>query len=184
MRCALTIKGKVQNAGYRGFIEDKARDRHLGGYVFNSPDGSVQLVCEGAGDKIDDFLDVITLHEKDIFVENILKHDVIDPAFPIPGIFGRVKTDTKEDTYRKLDKGVNAIKDVGLKVKDVGEKVKDVGEKVKDVGEKVKGVGEKVNSVKEDTVLLHGIKKDTGVLQDMKDILVKHTEILERIAEK
>jgi len=111
MRCALTIKGNVQNAGYRDIIENKAKGKRLRGYVFNDVDGTVKLVCEGTKERIDEFIDVINLHEDDIFVEDILK-DEIPGIFPIPETFGRVKTDTKEDTNRKLDKGIKAIKSV------------------------------------------------------------------------
>ena len=160
MRCALTITGKVQNAGYRGFIEDKARDRHLKGYVFNASDGSVKMICEGACDKIDEFVDVITLHEKDIFVENIIRDDISGFALPIPDTFGRVKTDTKEDTYRKLDKGIDAIKSV----KKDTVLLKDI----KEGQEKLIGGQDKLIGVQD---------KHTELLTDIK-------EILEKIAEK
>jgi len=157
MRCALTITGKVQNAGYRGFIEDKARDRHLRGYVFNASDGSVQLVCDGAGDKIDDLVDVITLHEKDIFVENILKDNVVDPVSPLPDTFGRVKTDTKEDTNRKLDKGVDAIR----------------------------SVKEDTLAIRNDTgAMVSILEKHTGLLETNTKLLETSAKFLERIAEK
>lgn len=111
MRCALTIKGKVQNAGYRNFIEDRARERRLSGYVFNDTDGTVKLVCAGAKDRIDDFTEVITLHEEDIFAENISKNEIEDVS-PIPATFNRIQTDTIEDFGRKLDNVVLAIKSV------------------------------------------------------------------------
>lgn len=111
MRCALTIKGKVQDAGYRTYIEERARERRLKGYVFNDTDGTVKLVCAGAKDRIDDFTDVITLHEEDIFVENISKSEIEDVS-PIPTTFNRIQTDTLEDFGRKLDNGVLAIKSV------------------------------------------------------------------------
>ncbi len=111
MRCPLTIKGHVQDVGYRDIIEKSARRRGLHGYVFNDIDGTVKLVCDSAAESIDEFIDVINLHEGGIFVENILKRE-IETSFPIPGTFSRIKTDTKEDTERKLDKGVDAIKSV------------------------------------------------------------------------
>ncbi|ODS36972.1 hypothetical protein BEH94_09175 [Candidatus Altiarchaeales archaeon WOR_SM1_SCG] len=159
MRCALTIKGKVQNAGYRGFIEERARERRLKGYVFNDTDGTVKLVCAGAKERIDDFTDVITLHEEDIFVENIFKNEIEDVS-PIPKTFNRIQTDTMEDFGRKLDKGVDAIK----------------------------AVGHAVESVKEDTVVLHehtGLLKDMKEIlernqKDQKIVI----GLLEKIAGK
>ncbi|ODS40105.1 MAG: hypothetical protein A7315_09585 [Candidatus Altiarchaeales archaeon WOR_SM1_79] len=112
MRCALTIKGRVQDKGYRSFIEERARDRRLKGYVFNKRDGTVNVVCEGAQERIDDFVDVINLHEEDdIFVEDILKSE-LDLTFPMPDTFGRVQTDTMEDVGRKLDIGVGTLKEI------------------------------------------------------------------------
>jgi len=155
MRCALTITGNVQNAGYRGFIEERARERRLKGYIFNDTDGSVQLLCDGAKDVIDEFVDVITLHEEDIFVENISK--TYDPEFfPIPTTFNRIQTDTMGDFGRKLDKGVKAIKSV-------------------------KKDTVLLHDIKKDTVLLHDIKKDTCALVDGQDKMVK---ILKEISNK
>ncbi|ODS35752.1 hypothetical protein BEH94_06110 [Candidatus Altiarchaeales archaeon WOR_SM1_SCG] len=108
MRYALTIKGKVQDVGYRKIIEQKAKDRGLKGYVFNDVDGTVKLVCEGVTDRIDDFIDVINLHEKNIFVADILKNEVV-PTYPIPKIFGRIETDTSGDVVRKLEKGLDTL---------------------------------------------------------------------------
>ena len=116
MRYALTITGKVQNAGYRAIIEDNANARHLKGYVFNASDGSVKLLCTGEREKIDDFIDAISFHEEDIFVEDIQIDTGVDTISPIPDSFCRIKTDTKEDTDRKLDKGIDAIKKVGADV--------------------------------------------------------------------
>ncbi|ODS40018.1 MAG: hypothetical protein A7315_09935 [Candidatus Altiarchaeales archaeon WOR_SM1_79] len=101
MRYALTIKGRVQNAGYRDIIEKNARVRRLRGYVFNDIDGTVKLVCDGAEEKIDEFIEVINLHEEDIFVEDILKSEVEDVS-PIPATFARLQTDMLEDIGRKL----------------------------------------------------------------------------------
>ena len=113
MRCALTIKGRVQDKGYRSFVEERARDRRLKGYVFNDRDGTVRVVCEGAPEKIDEFVDVISLHEEeDVFVENILKDELLDTAYPIPATFGRIQTDTREEVGRKLDMGVDTLKEI------------------------------------------------------------------------
>ena len=72
MRYALTIKGRVQNAGYRNFIERNAKIKRLRGYVFNDINGTVKLVCDGPQEKIEDFIGSIDLHEDEIFVEDIL----------------------------------------------------------------------------------------------------------------
>ena len=87
MRYAITIKGRVQNKSYIFFVECHARIRKLGGFVFNDSDGTVKVICDGSQQKVDEFIDVINLHEEDIFVEDILKEET-DASHPIPGIFG------------------------------------------------------------------------------------------------
>jgi acylphosphatase len=41
------IKGRVQGVGFRYWIQDKARDLGLGGWVRNRPDGSVEALFAG-----------------------------------------------------------------------------------------------------------------------------------------
>ena len=155
MRYALTIKGRVQNAGYRDIIEKNARVRRLRGYVFNDIDGTVKLVCDGAEEKIDEFIEVINLHEEDIFVEDILKSEVEDVS-PIPATFARLQTDMLEDIGRKLDKGVAGLKSI-----------KEDTILLKDI--------------REDTILLKDIKSDTIALVEGQNKMI---EVLEKIAKK
>lgn len=46
-RCRITITGKVQGVGFRQFVCTKAKILHLGGRVWNNPDGSVEAIFEG-----------------------------------------------------------------------------------------------------------------------------------------
>ena len=48
--------GSVQGVGFRFAAEDAARRTGVSGYVKNLPDGSVETVCEGTKDQLDDFL--------------------------------------------------------------------------------------------------------------------------------
>ena len=41
------IRGRVQGVGFRWFVMSEAERLHLGGYVRNLPDGSVEVVSEG-----------------------------------------------------------------------------------------------------------------------------------------
>jgi len=46
-RLRAIVKGIVQGVGYRFFVEDRAYELGLVGYVRNLPDGTVEVVAEG-----------------------------------------------------------------------------------------------------------------------------------------
>jgi acylphosphatase len=48
--------GRVQGVGFRYTARGLARGFAIAGHVVNLPDGSVELVAEGAADQVDGFL--------------------------------------------------------------------------------------------------------------------------------
>ena len=53
----LRIEGHVQGVGYRAFVEMKAAELGLAGWVRNRRDGSVEAVLQGPQAAIDSMLD-------------------------------------------------------------------------------------------------------------------------------
>lgn len=51
-RIRLNIDGAVQGVGFRFFISRHAQELGLYGYVRNMPDGSVEIVAEGAQSRL------------------------------------------------------------------------------------------------------------------------------------
>jgi acylphosphatase len=43
----ISVRGRVQGVGFRAFVEHEALQRHLGGWVRNRRDGTVEAVFEG-----------------------------------------------------------------------------------------------------------------------------------------
>jgi len=71
-RARIDVFGKkIQKAGYRERVTDIAEQLELVGTIWNSPDGSVEIICEGEEDKIKDFIGKIKIQEKSL-----------DPFFP------------------------------------------------------------------------------------------------------
>jgi len=52
----VSITGRVQGVGYRGWCEGEARMRGLGGWVRNRRDGSVETLLSGDSRKVDEML--------------------------------------------------------------------------------------------------------------------------------
>lgn len=55
----VTFRGDVQGVGFRYTACQVAGDFDVVGYVRNAPDGSVELLAEGADDQLDAFLDAL-----------------------------------------------------------------------------------------------------------------------------
>lgn len=52
----IVIQGRVQGVGYRNFVERKAGQLGLAGYVMNLKDGRVRVRVEGRREAIDDLV--------------------------------------------------------------------------------------------------------------------------------
>lgn len=59
IHCVIT--GKVQNVGYRDYVQRSADSLSLVGWVRNLPDGMVELVAQGTPDVLKEFVEF--LHE-------------------------------------------------------------------------------------------------------------------------
>jgi len=58
-RANIRIKGNVQMAGFQTFIKNTADSLSVTGFADNLPDGSVNIVCEGREEAMDEFVDSI-----------------------------------------------------------------------------------------------------------------------------
>lgn len=52
----ILVFGRVQGVGYRYSVRDKAKQLEIKGSVRNLQDGSVEIVCFGADDNIQEFI--------------------------------------------------------------------------------------------------------------------------------
>ena len=69
-RAEIILKGRVQKAGFRDYIDEIAFNLNLRGWVKNLDDGTVKVVCEGSSKDIEKFVDKIKIHEYPIRVED------------------------------------------------------------------------------------------------------------------
>ena len=58
-RADVKIRGNVQMAGFRTFIENTADSLNVKGFAENLKDGSVRVVCEGEGEAIEGLINSI-----------------------------------------------------------------------------------------------------------------------------
>ena len=56
IRADIIITGNVQMVGFRTFLKNLADSLHITGYAKNLEDGSVNVVCEGEGENIEEMI--------------------------------------------------------------------------------------------------------------------------------
>ena len=55
----LIIEGRVQRVNYRDYVQERAQEFGVKGYVENMPDGTVEIICEGPKRNVEDFVELI-----------------------------------------------------------------------------------------------------------------------------
>ncbi|MFO7991795.1 MAG: acylphosphatase [Thermoplasmata archaeon] len=157
-RAEITVKGKVQRAGYRDMIDRAAYEHELTGYVKNLEDGTVKVVCEGEKEEIEIFLEKINIDKYPIKVTNI------DVEYSEPtGEFEYFDVIREEDftkaVYERMDIAADYLGNIYEETKKVGEETKKVHEETKKVGEETKKVHEVTKKVGEETKKVHEVTK-------------------------
>lgn len=114
MKCYnVTVTGNVQNIGFRSVIEHAGRLLDLSGLVYNARNGSVQILCRGEDGDIRDFSQEIMVWgvRSGAVIQDIIRQELpIDIDLPYP--FSRVLADDDIDLGRKLDRGIEILKDI------------------------------------------------------------------------
>jgi len=59
IRKEVVFTGRVQGVGFRFTTRSLSRGFNVSGFVRNLPDGSVELVAEGAAEEVENFLDAL-----------------------------------------------------------------------------------------------------------------------------
>lgn len=70
-RAEIKIEGQVQGVGFRYFVSAWAKDLGLSGFVKNTIDGGVKIVCEGDEGKIKELIAVLKKGPPGAQVDNI-----------------------------------------------------------------------------------------------------------------
>ena len=71
VRATILVSGRVQAVGYREFVDEVAFPLELRGFVENTPDGNVRIVCEGPRRAIDRFVKGINIVRYPIRVSSV-----------------------------------------------------------------------------------------------------------------
>jgi acylphosphatase len=71
VRVHATVRGRVQNVGFRYFVLDRASELGLRGTVANKPDGTLECVVEGSRPAVEKLLDHLRQGPRSSRVESV-----------------------------------------------------------------------------------------------------------------
>lgn len=147
IRAVITAGGKVQRVGFRGRVQEVAREPGIVGRVRNLKSGEVEIICEGRRKDVENFTRAIEIRDELIEVKRIAK------AFEEPtGEFEYFEIEygeLPEELAESIGAGrreLIAIREtMDSNLRTLGEKTDSVGDKIDAIGEKVVDVGNKVD---------------------------------------
>lgn len=115
----LTLHGKVQDVGFRGYIQDLSKRFSIGGIIYNVNDEEVRILCEGDRKTINQFY-------KDIkrYTLAQIKESKIEEGFRMPYPMYRAVLTLEQEIYGKLDHGVRLLSDINSNVVDMHKDMK------------------------------------------------------------
>ncbi|MDI6917964.1 MAG: acylphosphatase [Thermoplasmatales archaeon] len=136
IKARIIVSGRVQKAGYKDTVDEIAYYLGLKGYVKNLDDGTVEVVCEGEKENIEQFVEKIKVREYPIFVESVkVGYSEATGEFKHFDIIR--EKDITEATYERMDAAARYMRGMN----------KNLGEKIGNLGE---NLGEKIDSMHHD----------------------------------
>ena len=110
---SIIITGKVQDIGFRSIVEHIGRSFGMPGLVFNAKDGSVKILCSGEDSVIDNFTHTIKIRGEESGAEiKDIREKKLSISIDLPEEFAKASSDDEIDLGRKLDTGVEVLKDI------------------------------------------------------------------------
>jgi len=74
----LLLSGRVQGVGFRYFAENRAERYNIKGYVRNTYNNKVEIICQGESDNLDKFILDIKSGPSFAHVEQVDIEEIID----------------------------------------------------------------------------------------------------------
>lgn len=109
-RAIITVKGRVQKAGYRDLVEDIADKMDVAGTVQNLPDGkSVRIIAEAEKDVLDEFIKLLWAKEDKIIKVTNMNAEYVPPTGEYE-FFDIIYDDFQKEGFERIGDAVRYLK--------------------------------------------------------------------------
>jgi len=165
-RANIGIKGNVQMAGFRTFINNIADSLNVTGFAENVEDGSVKVICEGEEEGIKELIN--SIKEK---TPSFARIDDVSAAYEdYKGEFTSFER-RGDDIPQKatLDDLLGVMKSFDSKAERLVSILDDMNITLKSVKEDTRIIP----SIEENTRMIPGIKENTGMMLEKQDMMLE-----------
>jgi acylphosphatase len=176
-RYTITVSGKVQEVGFRGYLEDLCKRLKVPSIVYNTTIDEMKVLCKT--DK--KTLKALSSQIKEYRLAEI-KELRIDEGVDLPYPPFRAVRGIEREIYNRLDDGVKMLYSIKSDTT-LLQSIKAVLHSIKSDTTLLQSIKAVLHSIKSDTTLLQSIKADTKKL-DKLDKLDEITETLKDISNK
>ncbi|MBD3390018.1 hypothetical protein GF415_03635 [Candidatus Micrarchaeota archaeon] len=110
----IIVKGRVQRAGYRNFVDETAYALGIRGQVKNLEDGSVEIIAQHEDKQIlEKFIEKVNVSEYPIHVKEIIREEVESEPFEE---FDIKRGDLSKEQSERLDEAAFYLRQVSTKI--------------------------------------------------------------------
>jgi acylphosphatase len=161
----LTLKGKVQQVGFRGYAEDLCRELHVGGMIYNIGENEVKILCRAEEAEVNRLCELL----KEYRLAEITEAK-IERGLQLPHQLRKGITGLEQELFTRLDSGIKILENMNQSVK----LLENMNEKIgllENMNEKIgllENMNEKIGLLENMNEGIDGIKQNTV---DMKVIL-------------
>jgi len=151
----LTLKGKVQQVGFRGYAEDLCRELGIGGMTYNVGENEVRILCKAEEAEVNRLCQLL----KGYSLAEITEAR-IERGLQLPDPLRRAITGLEQELFTRLDSGIKILKNMNESVK----LLENMNQSVK----LLENMNEKIGLLENMNTSIRGIEQNTV---DMKVIL-------------
>lgn len=124
----VTIKGRVLELGFRGYLRDLCWRQGIKSIVYNTDEGNLKLLCEANKEKVEELTSLIKDYKLAEITDIRIEEGIELPSRPFRAVLG-----VEEEIYDRLDEGVRLLRNMNSKL----DKLDEIGATLKEISGKL-----------------------------------------------
>lgn len=161
----VTLKGKVQEIGFRGYAEDLGRRLGIGGIIYNISTDEAKVLCEGDARAVRKFYSLIQQYR---LAE--IRDAKLEEGVQLPYPIYRAVAGLEQELYSRLDQGVRlleGIKEDTASLEGVSGQLTDIAKDLSEMKQNTSRTAKGISEMRKD--MNRGLSETTAYLKKIAD---------------